>query len=149
MSDFDYKRYLASREWAEKKEAVRKRCEGWCERCHVRSYQSTHHVTYANIGHEPLEDLLAVCNPCHEYLSAKRNQDPAREVAFTIIAFPSEILSDAHWARVITDISGQCIGALFESRPGGSVDVAIFTDWVKRVFPLGVPPAPGITAGLL
>src|SRR5207244_330918 len=90
MSEFDYQRYLASREWAERKEAVRKRSSGYCERCHVREHQQTHHLTYANLGHEPLEDLLGICRPCHEYLSAKRDDDPAEDITLVVIPIPGE-----------------------------------------------------------
>lgn len=78
---FDYQAYLASREWALKREAVRKRSGNRCERvidgrrC-PKSQQSVHHLTYARIGHELLEDLLAVCNDCHKWLSGKSNFDP-------------------------------------------------------------------------
>lgn len=74
---FDYQRYLASREWALLREQVRERSGNKCERC-GGPYQSTHHLTYERIGHELLEDLQAVCNPCHEFLSGKRDDDPAR-----------------------------------------------------------------------
>jgi hypothetical protein len=37
---------------------------------------AVHHVTYANVGHEPLDDLMAICDPCHAFLSAKSNVDP-------------------------------------------------------------------------
>lgn len=87
MSDkFDYQRYLASREWASKKEAIRARCEGFCERCGVRPYESTHHLTYERIGNELLEDLLAVCNWCHEFISAKSDYDPKEDIAFVVVA---------------------------------------------------------------
>lgn len=73
----NYQTYLASREWALKKEAVRKRSGGICERCKNAPHQQTHHLTYARIGCELLEDLQGVCRACHEYLSGKTNQDPA------------------------------------------------------------------------
>ena len=73
----DYGRYLASREWALLKEQVRLRCWGHCERCLVGSYEETHHLTYERIGHEVLDDLLAVCRNCHEFLSGKSDTDPA------------------------------------------------------------------------
>lgn len=99
---FDYKRYLASREWAERKEALRKRSGGVCERCHVRPYESTHHLTYANVGNEPLEDLLACCNPCHEYLSAKRSTDPKCDVMIALVAVPYELMRQgSEWAFAI------------------------------------------------
>jgi len=76
MNRVAYKAYLASREWAMLKEQVRKRSAGFCERCITAPYQETHHLTYERTGSERLEDLLAVCSPCHAYLSAKSNVDP-------------------------------------------------------------------------
>lgn len=101
MSKFDYKRYLASREWALLKEKLRERSFGYCERCATRPYQETHHVTYANVGNEPLEDLLAVCSDCHSFLSAKSDDDPAAETVLVVVAVRgSEI--DVTQGRIIT-----------------------------------------------
>ncbi len=77
---FDYGRYLASREWALKKRAVWKRSRGICERCKVGPYQETHHLTYERLGCERLEDLQALCIPCHEYESAVASFDPLHPV---------------------------------------------------------------------
>jgi hypothetical protein len=71
-----YQLYLASREWAEKKELVKSRSRGTCERCHYRAGEQVHHLTYANKYQEPLKDLMHLCEPCHEFLSAKSNRDP-------------------------------------------------------------------------
>jgi hypothetical protein len=37
--------------------------------------QSVHHLTYERIGNELMSDLLAVCNPCHAWLSGKTDDD--------------------------------------------------------------------------
>ncbi len=79
MTTFDYGEYLASREWALLKEQVRLRSRGICERCQKAPYQETHHLTYGRIGHERLEDLQAVCSPCHRFVSAKSDYDPSVE----------------------------------------------------------------------
>jgi hypothetical protein len=79
MNRSDYHKYLASREWALLKEQVRKRSGGACERCKVGLYAATHHLTYERLGHERLEDLLAVCEPCHEFLSGKSDVDPLKK----------------------------------------------------------------------
>lgn len=71
----DYHRYMASREWALKKKAIRERARGECERCH-RPMSQVHHLSYQHLGNEPLEDLQGVCKWCHEYLSAVRDIDP-------------------------------------------------------------------------
>lgn len=72
----DYQRYLASREWALKREEVRERSGNCCEHCFSAPQQAVHHLTYASVGDEPLEDLMAVCNPCHEFLSGKIEYNP-------------------------------------------------------------------------
>src|SRR3990172_1829438 len=74
---FNYQEYMASRAWAEKKEGVLWRAGGRCERCKAEGRLQGHHLTYENVGHEYLNELLGVCRPCHEYLSAKREGDPA------------------------------------------------------------------------
>ena len=92
MNRVEYQKYLASREWAERKNGVRERCLGYCERCLIAPYESTHHLTYINVGHEPLDDLLAVCNPCHEFLSAKREEDPKKSVVLAVMAIDQQQL---------------------------------------------------------
>jgi hypothetical protein len=72
----DYHRYMASREWAIKKRQIRERSDGKCERCRAPQ-EATHHLTYERLGDEWLSDLLAVCSPCHEFLSGMRDDDPA------------------------------------------------------------------------
>ena len=69
-------RYYASREWALLKERVKARSGGICERCGNSPHYATHHLTYVRFGHESLEDLQGVCDPCHEFLSGKSSFDP-------------------------------------------------------------------------
>lgn len=78
MNGTEYQTYLASREWALKREAVRERSYGVCERCHFRKMDAVHHLTYARVGKEDLTDLLAICEPCHEFISGKTDVDPKR-----------------------------------------------------------------------
>ena len=69
-------RYMASPEWAQLKEQVKKRARGWCERCARSSIDNVHHLTYERLGHERLEDLQGLCEPCHLFISAKSDYDP-------------------------------------------------------------------------
>lgn len=71
-----YAAYLCSREWAEKREAVRARSRGTCERCKRNPMDACHHLTYARKYDEQLDDLQAICNPCHEFTHGKRDVDP-------------------------------------------------------------------------
>ena len=58
--------YMRSAKWKRKRKAVLKRCNGICEsrRC-KRFAKEVHHLTYRNFGDEAMEDLRAVCGPCH------------------------------------------------------------------------------------
>lgn len=74
-----YNLYLCSREWAEKREAVRERSGGKCERCGVNAMDACHHLTYERKYAELVEDLQATCTPCHEFTHGKRDSDPSSE----------------------------------------------------------------------
>jgi 5-methylcytosine-specific restriction endonuclease McrA len=64
----DYNLYLRSERWARKREKVLRRAGGTCEACGERPAQEVHHLTYRNVGAEPLWDLRAVCRPCHDFI---------------------------------------------------------------------------------
>lgn len=65
----DYYRnvYLKSEAWQRKRYVVLKRDNWRCVYCGGRATQ-VHHTKYAkyNIGREPIEWLVSVCNDCHE-----------------------------------------------------------------------------------
>jgi hypothetical protein len=66
MTGAEYAAYLLTPVWLEKRKAVMYRCKYWCEwiGCSDRAV-NVHHLTYANVGHEPLTDLIAVCRRHH------------------------------------------------------------------------------------
>lgn len=97
----DYHRYMASREWALKKRAVRERSGGDCERCEHRKMAQVHHLSYQHLGNEPLEDLLGVCKWCHEYESAKRDVDPVDTFDYEFYkGFAYECDADENWVPI-------------------------------------------------
>jgi hypothetical protein len=71
-----YQRYLTSREWAEKRWAVMARSGGRCERCRINQADAVHHLTYIRKYQEQLDDLQAICEPCHEFTHGKSDHDP-------------------------------------------------------------------------
>ncbi|GAB7140815.1 hypothetical protein RsTz2092_07680 [Deferribacterales bacterium RsTz2092] len=63
----DYYRndYLQSDAWKRKRYVVLKRDNWHCVYCGARATQ-VHHLKYAkNIGREPIEWLVSICNACH------------------------------------------------------------------------------------
>jgi len=59
-----YHEYLSSEKWLQIREAVISRSNGACERCGSKA-EHVHHKTYENLGNEKLQDLEALCLPCH------------------------------------------------------------------------------------
>ncbi len=105
----DYQQYLASREWRLKRKEVIELRGGICERCASHPIEHVHHLTYTNLGQESPLDLMGVCYPCHEYLSAERDDDPALEIIQRIIAkhrlFPAKAvlgMENNPWPPVIS-----------------------------------------------
>jgi hypothetical protein len=76
MAD-EYQSYLASRKWGLLREAVHERSRGTCERCHKNLGQAVHHLTYERKYQERLEDLIHICNACHDYTHGRSHYDPA------------------------------------------------------------------------
>lgn len=70
-------RHMASREWQLLRRQVFDRAHGQCERGCGTPATDVHHLTYRRRFHERPEDLLAVCRPCHTYLSGRSHSDPA------------------------------------------------------------------------
>ena len=96
MTRAEYQTYLASREWALKREAVRERSGNRCERCWTRRMDAVHHKTYERVGNERLEDLQAICDPCHEFLSGKTDADPISDGVSVYLAGP---FTSPEWRR--------------------------------------------------
>lgn len=64
----DYYRndYLKSDAWQRKRYLVLKRDNWRCVYCGARATQ-VHHLKYAkNIGREPIDWLVSICNECHQ-----------------------------------------------------------------------------------
>jgi hypothetical protein len=78
--DEQRQRYYGSREWSVLKRAVHERSGGRCERCRANAGAAVHHITYARLYHEDLDDLWHLCRGCHAFIHAHSDIDP-EEVA--------------------------------------------------------------------
>jgi hypothetical protein len=67
----EYETYLATAEWAERREAALARAGHICEVCEHYPATQAHHTTYVRIGCESPGDLLAVCSFCHGLLHSR------------------------------------------------------------------------------
>lgn len=64
----DYSKYLASPQWAAKRDLVLKRANYICEGCLENPASQVHHLSYKNKFREFLFELVAVCMDCHKRL---------------------------------------------------------------------------------
>jgi hypothetical protein len=95
-----YQAYLASREWSEKKNAVKLRAVDSCERCTDPCENLiVHHLTYERIYEEPLADLLGVCKDCHSYLHCFSKYDPLYSFELSMELFQLRHALDNHYQR--------------------------------------------------
>lgn len=104
----DYKLYLKSDEWRKTRSHIRRRARGWCERCKVGKRADVHHLTYARLGCERLDDLLAVCTECHEFLHGLRDVDPAATT------YSEQEIHDLRELSVISGIMGPGIPGVWD-----------------------------------
>jgi hypothetical protein len=68
LSRAEYRGYIASREWTQKKdEYARSKMQKSCWCCGAHDVLlDTHHLTYKRLGKERLTDLRKVCRHCHK-----------------------------------------------------------------------------------
>lgn len=61
----DYKTYIRSTEWLDRKEEFFKTHQRKCKACYSTKNVCLHHLTYENIFNEPDSDLMPLCKGCH------------------------------------------------------------------------------------
>ena len=71
MNKQEYVEYLQSEEWKERRKELMEQADWTCSKCGAKATQ-LHHISYANIGDEMLDDdVVAVCNDCHKEIHGK------------------------------------------------------------------------------
>jgi len=71
-----YTLYLNSDQWKKKRQLVLQRDNNYCQSCLANKAVQVHHLTYKHVFNEPLFDLIAVCNRCHDIIT---NMDRQKE----------------------------------------------------------------------
>lgn len=69
----EYDGYMKSEEWAAKRDERLRLDDRHCVMCgradgitrKGKPVLQVHHVSYKNLGHEPMEDLVSLCAGCH------------------------------------------------------------------------------------
>ena len=81
----EHNAYLRSHEWKARRGKVLRRDGYMCQACLNNPATQVHHLTYKHWGNEPLFELVAVCKPCHDDITAlDRGEKPARPEVATV-----------------------------------------------------------------
>lgn len=64
----EYEQYLASVSWADKRDERLRLSRGMCESCGANRKIQVHHLTYERIFKEEMDDLMCLCEQCHNEL---------------------------------------------------------------------------------
>lgn len=68
----EYRRYLQSAHWRERRLVELERTGHRCEHCAATKELHVHHLTYEHKGNERPGELLVLCKPCHEHVHKRR-----------------------------------------------------------------------------
>lgn len=71
----DYKAYLQSAKWVRKRQLALERFQHRCGVCYSDGKLAVHHRTYERSGDEPVEDLIPLCEDCHEAFHGKSSEE--------------------------------------------------------------------------
>lgn len=63
----DYSDYLRTPHWQKVRADALRRAKYHCALCDAEKRLEVHHRTYARRGHENPEDVIVLCDGCHEH----------------------------------------------------------------------------------
>lgn len=86
----NYKQYIQSNHWRRTRKQKLKEAGGICERCRRNDATQAHHLHYGSLGKEKMEDLQAVCRPCHEKIHNIETTPTIQTLGFNCLQCPSE-----------------------------------------------------------
>lgn len=73
LKKLDYEEYLHSDWWIVIRALSKKRSRNMCALCSSPEHLNVHHRSYKNLGKEKPEDVIVLCQDCHEKHHGKGN----------------------------------------------------------------------------
>ena len=92
----DYKAYLNSADWQQKRTKVLERAKGQCEGCWTKVATQIHHLTYSHVFAEFLFELVAVCDDCHGRLHSSDTNDVEDQNERTLDELVADLERNVH-----------------------------------------------------
>ena len=75
----EYKSYLRSPEWKEKRKEFLEMANYECQDCGSKEHIQVHHLNYDCIGEEEFDDVEVLCGDCHEDKELEKGTDLEEE----------------------------------------------------------------------
>ncbi len=72
--NYEYKEYLKSEEWKEKRLQFLEDVGHECEQCGNRKHLQVHHLNYFNLFNETKDDVEVLCEDCHKNVELERGK---------------------------------------------------------------------------
>lgn len=112
----EYKDALKSEHWKGIRKLAHERAKGMCEQCRKYPATSTHHKHYDTLGHERLEDVLALCDLCHIFAEEQRKEEQ----------------EERRWNNRVEAWAKKAFGSGWLRYPGPVVAESRFRAWLKK-----------------
>ena len=77
MNRHEYEIYLRSDEWNSIRQSVLMRASYQCEQCMNAGRLHVHHLTYERVGNENEDDLIVLCEDCHNSEHPEKHLKPS------------------------------------------------------------------------
>lgn len=61
-----YQEFLLSEFWEEKRKWIIECSGSYCQKCQSTKKLNVHHLNYINLGNEGINDVIVLCNKCHQ-----------------------------------------------------------------------------------
>lgn len=75
----EYIDYLKSSTWRKRCNQLKKQRGNRCENCQAEGVRlEVHHLNYDHLGHEQDDDLMILCEGCHEHADRERTRKSNR-----------------------------------------------------------------------
>lgn len=90
-----YSKYIVSESWKNFTKRFYKKNKKECASCSGKTEIDIHHMTYERLGHELMEDVVALCNDCHfsfhERMKERTGKRTKKVMTFETAEFIEEV----------------------------------------------------------
>jgi len=126
----EYIEYINSEKWREKRQIIAQRDNYTCRYCGKKTKNfDVHHLTYAHLFDEPLDDLVLVCRNCH--LILEKDKEIRKELEQVIVKEPPKVEISYKQIKKAKKHCYDCLFAKFNDLGNGKIEITCGQTGVK------------------